>query len=213
MCGHATLAAATVLFAQSQADTLEFTSTSATLTAERTPDRGVALTFPLTSTKPSELAYARVAPLAAAALSCAVGDVLAVAEFDRGPGCTGVVVEISADVDLEHAVLHLSHFKRRDTHMAIVTQAVGGGEGTLAVRSRVFVPFVGVDEDPVVRIPWASRELTPTPDRFSAYRFARLLSPPLVSAARGPRWRRCRPLAWCGAARAPSLAAGRGDAL
>ncbi|WOO83714.1 putative isomerase [Vanrija pseudolonga] len=151
VCGHATLAAARVLFSQTSAGSLELRSTTGSLAAERVSDARVGLRFPLTPTTVSAAACARVGPLAASALGCALGAVLAVAEFDRGAGNAGVVVELDGAFDLAAAVLDLSLFKRRDTHMAVVTQATGGGGGVLEVTSRVFVPFVGVDEDPVVR--------------------------------------------------------------
>jgi PhzF family phenazine biosynthesis protein len=136
LCGHATLAAAEVLFAQGEASPIRFSTRSGILTVHREPDGALRMDFPA---DPPE---ARPAPQGLLeALGCSGSAVTEV----------GTKIWVVA-VDSEAAVAAL-----RPDFTALGRVDVGGVMGVSVTApgedvdfvSRGFFPWSGVDEDPV----------------------------------------------------------------
>lgn len=64
----------------------------------------------------------------------------------------GVIVEVSPDVDLAKLKVDTASLLPELQHHGVLTQVVGQGEGGVRINSRVFVPAVGIPEDPVVSV-------------------------------------------------------------
>ena len=166
LCGHATLAAAHVLWAEGHLDpvaTARFATASGELTATRGPD-GITLDFP--ATPPWFAGEGAVAPAIPARLVASGGDERSplppatVAELLDALGLAGrgdvtvgrtrfdafvVVEDLAALLGLapDHGRL-----ARVDLRGAIVT-AAGGCEPDVDLTSRFFAPALGIPEDPV----------------------------------------------------------------
>ncbi|KAL1409182.1 hypothetical protein Q8F55_006012 [Vanrija albida] len=152
LCGHATLAAAHVLFTlHPQADELAFeTRWRGTLRAHREGE-GVRLDLPVAEVTPHP--DASVGAVVAAALGFAEEDILRVGVYDYG-GDTPVV-QLRPGVDLASLVLDKSRLGDKVPVILVVTQLAESGE-TLRANARVFDPYLADPEDPVTGSAWAT---------------------------------------------------------
>ena len=137
LCGHATLAAAHVLWQQGWAypeETIRFETLSGTLEASRA-EPGIWLDFPAIAFKPCSAPHGLAEGLGVAAKACgqAGGDFLL--EVD----CEAFVRRLSPDFTALSAV---------ETRGVIVTAKADGGSDCDFV-SRFFAPRFGINEDPV----------------------------------------------------------------
>lgn len=73
-------------------------------------------------------------------------------QFARIEHGEGVIAELTPDVDLQNLPVDTSKLLPELKHHGVLTQVVGQGEGGVRINSRVFVPAVGIPEDPVVSI-------------------------------------------------------------
>jgi PhzF family phenazine biosynthesis protein len=146
LCGHATLAAAHVLWKEGEAspsDLLHFDTRSGPLTAEATPS-GVRLDFPaipVTALEPPESPQAGGIP---AALAKALG----VAPLWVGRSRLDYLVEVfdeAAVRDLRPDLAALRELPKR----GVIVTARAEAEQDYDFVSRFFAPSVGIDEDPV----------------------------------------------------------------
>ncbi|WP_433416882.1 PhzF family phenazine biosynthesis protein [Microtetraspora malaysiensis] len=136
LCGHATLAAAHVLYSTGLAEnTIEFTTLSGILAVSQSEDGSIAMDFPAHSpseiTPPNGLAEALGVPVRWTGMGRT--DLLAEVESSQ------VVRDLTPDIDA------LSAF---DVRAVIVTAPAGPADEADYV-SRFFAPRVGVPEDPV----------------------------------------------------------------
>jgi PhzF family phenazine biosynthesis protein len=138
LCGHATLAAAHVLWETGEtAEILQFRTRSGVLTAERTGDR-ITLGLPTDTPTP---ATEHVQPLLAALGLPADRPVYR--------GRDDYLVEV-ADAEAVLAVRpDLAALRALPTRGVMVTAAEGAAAHDADVVSRFFGPAVGIDEDPV----------------------------------------------------------------
>ncbi|KAI9635067.1 uncharacterized protein MKK02DRAFT_43747 [Dioszegia hungarica] len=173
LCGHATLAAATALF------TLHPAESSVTFTTRWAGDLvATRRTTPPSSgseTKPSLDVSISLPALDAEALKNVDGSqtsqlfqdvtqlVLAAAPKLGGPdavkdvfgfqwgGEDSVIVQLESSVDIAALKVDLKTVLEISKGLVILTQVVPGesSSGRLVIRSRVFAPGVGIDEDPV----------------------------------------------------------------
>ena len=135
LCGHATLAAAHVLFRHlaAEGDTLQFQTRSGTLRVAR-DDRGLTLDFPAT-----QMQAAEVDP----AICRALGGNASEALEPAGYGATLYIYEFEEDIaGLSPDFSALRTASQRN----IIVSAPGDA---CDVVSRFFGPQVGIDEDPV----------------------------------------------------------------
>ncbi|BEJ12356.1 hypothetical protein CspHIS471_0208160 [Cutaneotrichosporon sp. HIS471] len=149
LCGHATLAAATVLFhLHPNADEVEFeTRWRGSLTA-RALERGKATRVAISLPLPTELGPAteREEADARAALksSSGVGEVVRVAHFEFG-----AIVEVPSSVDIEALKVDTTKLLPAYPNLFIITQVSGSSGSGAVINSRVFAPGLGIPEDPV----------------------------------------------------------------
>lgn len=136
LCGHATLAAAHVLWETGEtADVLRFRTRSGVLTAQRSAD-GITLGFPADAATP---VGEDTGPLLAA---------LGLAEdLSVFRGRDDLLVEL-ADAEQVHAVRPNFYALREIKTRGVIVTAPGDGADVDFV-SRFFGPAVGIDEDPV----------------------------------------------------------------
>ncbi|HEY6527739.1 MAG TPA: PhzF family phenazine biosynthesis isomerase [Cellvibrionaceae bacterium] len=134
LCGHATLAAAWVLWTEQNIDVpvLRFITRSGELIAERSPE-GVALNFPLITTEP----LAEHEPLQAL-----FPHALAFASAGED-----LLVELASESEVESWVADMPAIAALPCRGVSVTAAVA--HKPYKVVSRFFAPRFGIDEDPV----------------------------------------------------------------
>jgi len=138
-----------VLFTRFAADasTIYFdTKTKGRLSASRVASPnglGIALTLPLgpatTAVGPSH----EIGAIVARAAGINVSDIVEVATYDGG---NSAVVELKPSVPLKDLAVDTGALTPTPAHYTILTQAAGGNR----INSRVFVPSMGIPEDPVV---------------------------------------------------------------
>jgi PhzF family phenazine biosynthesis protein len=136
LCGHATLAAAHVLWQSGRVDEgrpIAFRTRSGTLGAERDGE-WIALDFPATPAIPFDPEPALV-------------EALGVAPRAAGRSRFDVLVEVSSVGDVERAAPDLRALAGIEARGVILT-ARGGRDGA-DFTSRFFAPAAGIDEDPV----------------------------------------------------------------
>lgn len=141
LCGHATLAAAHVLFERGlapDADRVVFSTLSGELTAARSDDR-IELDFPLTPVRACEPPEALVAALGTRPLETLISD-LRPGRADANYLCILEHERAVREVRPDFAPL------RRLPASVIVSAR---GADPYAIVSRYFAPAVGIDEDPV----------------------------------------------------------------
>jgi PhzF family phenazine biosynthesis protein len=141
LCGHATLASATVVFreARNQAGTISFETRSGTLTARRQGD-AIALDFPVADIRP--------APVSADVLRALGIDQCLSSHIARsGRSLLLHVADASTVRDLRPEFARLVRARGDDTFLGIIVTAAG--DSGYDFVSRYFAPWVGIDEDPV----------------------------------------------------------------
>ncbi|KAF8587652.1 phenazine biosynthesis protein [Ramaria rubella] len=156
LCGHATLAAASVLFSGGSVlprniDLIEFeTVRSGVLTAKHLLDGRIELEFPSGEVAAADDTLTdKVKRLVHHAFGAAEAPVLNFVGWGEGASySTYLLIEISADYDLENAPINPASFLELapQHEVIIVTQR---GQGEESFRSRVFAPANGIPEDPV----------------------------------------------------------------
>lgn len=62
----------------------------------------------------------------------------------------GFIAELTPDVDLKNLKVDTGKLLPELQHHGVLTQVEGEGDGGVRINSRVFVPAVGIPEDPVV---------------------------------------------------------------
>jgi PhzF family phenazine biosynthesis protein len=135
LCGHATLAAAHILFQKGLAtDILTLTSLSGPLTVSKEADF-LTLDFPLQQTGPSLAVEALIEDL-----DITESVVTAVQAYDD------IILELADSEELRQLALDPKDVAKIDCRGLIVTAK---GDGPYDFISRFFAPRVGVDEDPV----------------------------------------------------------------
>lgn len=141
LCGHATLAAAHVLFAEGDAGSpVSFRTASGVLRAESTGSGAIQLDFPLDEPQPA-LANSYLADDFADALGVSVVSV-ARCHFD-------VLVEVPSTADVRELEPDLSVLRAASGRGVIVTARADESVPRADFVSRFFAPAVGIDEDPV----------------------------------------------------------------
>ncbi|MCB1116298.1 MAG: PhzF family phenazine biosynthesis isomerase [Chlamydiia bacterium] len=129
LCGHATLAAAHILFEQGITNTLHFDSLSGLLTVEKN-EKGITLDFPLQETGDS-IKLENILP---------VPMISAVKAHD----C--IIIELENEPTVRTLQVNPEELIKVDCRGIIVTAK---GEGQYDFISRFFAPKVGIHEDPV----------------------------------------------------------------
>jgi predicted PhzF superfamily epimerase YddE/YHI9 len=135
LCGHATLAAAHVLFDERKLDQekLTFTSRSGDLTVSRLEDGSFGMDFPVVSTRGASISASLVEGLGGYPSEVLIADdCLCVFDSEE------IVRELQPDFQL---------LERLPFRGIIVTAPASNGQADFV--SRFFAPAVGVDEDPV----------------------------------------------------------------
>ncbi len=136
LCGHATLAAAHVLWEiGSEASVLRFRTRAGVLTAERGGDE-ILLDFPADPPEPIE-----ESPGLAAALGCQ--------PIWTGRGRYDLLVQVAESETVRQLAPDLSALREIETRSVVVTAVADGADEPADFVSRVFGPRVGIDEDPV----------------------------------------------------------------
>lgn len=131
LCGHATLAAAHVLFDQGEPGPLRFSTLSGTLTAGQADDGFIELDFPADPPEP-------------AAAPDGLCEALGVEPLWTGRSRRDVLVEVATQSEVRDLVPDLDAVSALEVG-AIVTARAGGGVPYQFV-SRYFAPSVGVPE-------------------------------------------------------------------
>ncbi|WRT63891.1 uncharacterized protein IL334_000817 [Kwoniella shivajii] len=158
LCGHATLATSKVLFSlYPSLDKVEFsTRYSGTLTAIKTEDDGIEITLPGMEDEYLSKAGTRGSEDEIERLSVALGlldsgDILGISEClysgDRSP-----IVQISDKVDIRDIQIDFKSLVTFSKSMVITqidTLKSTEESNRLHIKSRVFGPGLGLDEDPV----------------------------------------------------------------
>jgi len=159
LCGHATLAAALVLFSDesvlpSSVKKIEFkTNVSGTLIAKLSSNGRIELEFPAGETIPvSNEKQATVRTLMKEAFASSLNPEPSVANIVSGVGNSYsdyLIIEIDEDFDLRGATVNADALGTLapESRVMIVTQSSKNGNETF--KSRVFAPAVGIPEDPV----------------------------------------------------------------
>lgn len=166
LCGHATLASAyTTLYAvHPDADAIVFDTHHGLVRCVRSDTGGVVLDMPahVAAVPDAETDKSLRNTMLASAPSLKPADLLRVGRLtDFGDG-DRVVYELASSVDLEKLPVDNEHFNSEATGQAIVTQLVGADSNGLRINSRIFCPYWGVPEDPVVRCVVSSHGQTDT---------------------------------------------------
>lgn len=137
LCGHATLAAAHILYERHGADTAEplsFFTASGELTARLGADGWIELDFPAGAPE-------AITPPGALLDSLGLTDVVTVSR-----NRLDYLIEVPSSEQLRDLTPDLARLRSIGTRGVIVTSV---GEGLYDFISRFFAPAVGVDEDPV----------------------------------------------------------------
>jgi len=140
LCGHATLAAAHVLWDEHLVDSAQpiaFASASGTLTCERTPDGAVRLDFPIDVPE-----QCSAPPTLIDALGVPASAVVAVAR-----GRFDYLVRVADEATVVAARPDLDRLASVETRGVCVTAAADADD--LDFVSRFFAPRIGIAEDPV----------------------------------------------------------------
>jgi PhzF family phenazine biosynthesis protein len=136
LCGHATLAAAHVLFASGAADaSVAFHTLSGVLTCTRVGDR-IEMDFPAAAPSACETPAGLLDALG-------ITDPIAVSESAN----RWLVVEVATAAEVRGLRPDFARLAGIGSGAAIVTARSDGGDADIV--SRVFVPGAGIDEDPV----------------------------------------------------------------
>ena len=141
LCGHATLAAAAVLFreAGNPGGRLVFETQSGELLACREGDR-IALDFPSADVRPSAVAPEVIAALGA-------GEPVAASSARGG---RNLLLHLADEQDVRGLVPDLARLQRaRGEQIFLGVIVTAAGSGVYDFVSRYFAPWLGVDEDPV----------------------------------------------------------------
>jgi PhzF family phenazine biosynthesis protein len=150
LCGHATLAAAHVLWEAGEArpgDVLYFETRSGTLTAEATP-KGVRLDFPATPPEALDPEAAAEASAKVAAIQSGLAKALGAVPVYVGRSRFDYLVELFEEAavrDLHPDLPALRPLTRR----GVIVTARADADREYDFVSRFFSPSVGIDEDPV----------------------------------------------------------------
>lgn len=151
LCGHATLAAAHILWDEGEAvasEPLHFETRSGRLTAEATPT-GVRLDFPAVPVEPVEQEPVDpMDPADPAALAAQVVDTLGAPPLWMGRNQFDYLVELADEAAVRRLRPDLAALRILPIRGVIVT-AHGDADVDYDFVSRFFGPAVGVDEDPV----------------------------------------------------------------
>lgn len=142
ICGHATLASAHVLFENDLATSpISFRTAVGVLRAEKLPDGGIQLDFPIDEP---------VSALPDGALADEFADALGASVIGLSRCRYDVLVEIPSVEEVRTIEPDLSALRAASGRGVIVTARVENGEAPGAdFVSRFFAPAVGIDEDPV----------------------------------------------------------------
>ena len=133
LCGHATLASASVLYDQMgfSNDTIRFQSRSGILTTTRDGEK-ISLNFPAAEATPT---------LVPDGLAAAIGGIEPLG-YLRGEMDLAI---LESEDEVRAVVPDLDYISKLDCHLLIVTAPGNGCD----VASRCFAPQVGINEDPV----------------------------------------------------------------
>lgn len=88
---------------------------------------------------------------AACAAGITVADIEEVATYPDANGLSAVY-RVKASVNLKGRNVDVPELGKKIPGYNIFTQVVGKKDGEVKINSRVFVPFAGIDEDPVVSV-------------------------------------------------------------
>jgi PhzF family phenazine biosynthesis protein len=144
LCGHATLAAAHVLFTESMvpADRVVFDTLSGAMTVEKRADGWLEMDFPLISSRPSEVSEALCAALGARPIAARIGH-YRLAQFATEEEVRDLKPDIARIARLEPEGEGLS-----GCIVCVAPGAMRSEAGGFDVVSRFFAPGAGVPEDP-----------------------------------------------------------------
>lgn len=154
LCGHATLAAAHVLYERGAAAPLVFETRSGRLTVHREPDGQLRMDFPAV---PTEKAAAPAGLLEALGVPAATATA-------RGPAGQYWLVEVEREAQVRALKPDYSALARLDLGGRIGVAVTAPGNEVDFV-SRFFAPWAGIDEDPVtgsahcMMAPWWAERL------------------------------------------------------
>ncbi|BEJ18008.1 hypothetical protein CspHIS471_0702850 [Cutaneotrichosporon sp. HIS471] len=151
LCGHGTCAAAAVVFALQGGDKVNFEHPnkgplSASLEGEVEGGLRIGISLPITPTTVSPDERQDLRKDLSSTTGLEASDVIRVARYDWG----GKSAVVQLDPETELAGLHVDP-KALGAHytVTILTQAIGVKDGMVQIRSRVFIPSIGLDEDTV----------------------------------------------------------------
>ena len=141
LCGHATLASAHVLWLAGKArgDEIRFQSKSGPLHAYRT-DNGIELDFPRHSSEPAKLD-----PDVAKAIGATPKEVHTVVSDSKDN--TTYLLELASEQAVRDLVVAFDALRHPEAPGVLVTARADDGDYDFV--SRYFVPYAGIDEDPV----------------------------------------------------------------
>lgn len=157
LCGHATLAAAHVLFhiLHNENPQITFHSKfSGKLMVSRLSDGSIQMDFPLNFTRPIQL---ETQPVARAMSKAAIGDANIVgAAFADDEGFANLILELppTSRAHFENMVVEPSDVLATDPEgksirLLTLTMKAEDGDGDLDFYDRVIAPYYGIPEDPV----------------------------------------------------------------
>lgn len=108
----------------------------------------VGLSLPIAEApRASADAAAVFGPVISRATGLKAEDFVQFAAIEHGEG---VIAELAPSVDLQRLQVDTAKLLPELKHHGVLTQVAGPGEGGVRINSRVFVPAVGIPEDPVV---------------------------------------------------------------
>lgn len=108
----------------------------------------VSLSLPISEAPtPSADAAATFGPVFSRAAGIKPEDFVQFAVIEHGEG---VIAEVSPEVDLKALAIDTAKLLPELKHHGVLTQVTGNGPDGVRINSRVFVPAVGIPEDPVV---------------------------------------------------------------
>ena len=142
LCGHATLAASSVLLNESRAVGEFETIYGTKLSARKAPDDGVTMTFP---NEPVEsMLTEKVLPMLGAAFGLVQQDVIATSFSE---GLQDLLVEITSETFENLSIKNLAALHDCDYGRGVILCCVAPDDKDF--WSRFFAPKAGIDEDPV----------------------------------------------------------------
>lgn len=141
LCGHATLAAAHLLFetGRARAGTLDFATRSGTLRARPAGDGAIEIDLPALGSEPAPLPAAVAVALGAAPVATRL--------VERAGREETWLLELAAEADVRRLAPDFAALRAAGAPAVIATAR--GDESGFDCVSRYFAPGAGIDEDPV----------------------------------------------------------------